>query len=350
MAAISNAEIEVSKRKNNANFTTEWTVRYKENDETVDTVYRTFNLDDIIRKHWIKRKLDMYMSLIEALIFTYKGGVFFHRWRVRKPAIFICGCWLMWATLLAMLALTLSVVVCFLLVIAIWMKVLLVILIVGVFLFLGFQLEKKLELDWFFRALIFYAGQKDYNDEEYKDRRVALANQIIQSDQFGEYDEILIVGYSAGSLIVTEGLSRAMQQDSQLGKRKAKVNLLTIGGCIGSVAGNSIDRGYLPHFRHLATRESIDWLAISERYDISSEYYVNPFELLEEYKGMDPESIPSPRMRRARFSNLYSEEKFNRIKRNARIIHNQFISASDMDGEYNYFRLTCGPDFLSDQY
>jgi hypothetical protein len=348
MAAVSGAKIEVSNRRTSGKRITEWTVDYEEGGEQMHTVYRVMNYDDIIRKNWVKSKLKIVFELFKLLLFMWRAKFFRNRWRVKKTCVMVCGFFFLLCFAFLILAFVSGLLVWFLLPYAQWIKILCVGTVEAMVLWWAYRWGEKYDLYWFFRSLIYL--NKQYQDTEFSERRTFFSKKMLEADVEQKFDEILVVGYSSGSVFASECVAHAFELDSEFGGRSAEVSMLTVGGCIAGVTGLGVDAGYLPYLRKLAECQNLEWVDITERHDLISQYVVNPFALLPEYQNLPEQNIPSPRLIRARFFRLFDEIEFDKLKEDTGFLHEQYLKASERDGEYNYFRITCGPKFLRNQF
>lgn len=351
MAQISGARIDVSPRKRLGSRITQWTVEYQEAEgqgDPVKTEFRTLNYDDIVRRFWIKSELSMIKKMVKTYFLLWRNGGFQNRWRVIKPIVYM-GVLFIILLVSSLLLLTATLLpLWFLVSAAVWVKLLLSLLVIVLILVLGRIIDKKINHYWLIRGICFSGSQEQYDDPEYEDRMQFFMKQLLDADQEAEFDEIQIVGHSSGSIWATEVVGRALLEDEKLGKRTAQVNLLTLGSCIGLMAGTKIDKGYHRFLEAVGLSKQIDWLDVSEGIDFAANYMVDPIALLPGIKDKLPEQH-LPRLRRPRFFKLFEEETFKELKKDAYRVHFQFIHSSEKDGEYNYFRFTCGSSFLREQ-
>lgn len=350
MAAVTGVPTSVSKRKREKKHIMAWQVVRGEGDAQCVTDFRTLDYDDIIRRHWVKTEAGVISQMLQAYWLMLRKGMFNKGWNVYKPLILAMVLWftLMVAVLLVASTASYQVWQCLSLA-TVWKSLICGGLFIGIVIS-GSWLDKFFNHHWLLRGIAFSGLQKQYDDPDYDDRMVYFAEQIIAADKSNEYDEVLVVGHSSGAIWAVEALSRALQLDKELGQRQAEVNLLTLGNCFVLMTATTLDKGFHGHIRYLSQNKQIDWLDLSAKIDNAGSFKIDSALLIpwSEAEPMPKEHLP--RMMPARFFKVFSEQQYKKLKQDLLRIHFQYLRASELDGEYDYFRMTGGTDSLREQH
>ena len=217
----------------------------------------------------------------------------------------------------------------------------------------GARLEARLNTGWLARIFRFASLQARDRIEGLEQRLDAAAATIAHSLSQDDIDEVLIVGFSVGSILAASAAARALPLAPQA---QAKLSLLTLGHCIPML-------GLLPQaqrFRHelaiLAEAQNLVWIDFSSTTDWGSFAMVDPLkaclggEFTVQGKPRDPGAQGArTRWRSPRFHTLFDAQGYVQIRRDKRRMHMQYLMAGHKVGEYDYFALTAGPLPLSKQ-
>lgn len=351
MAQCSNAEIEVSNRKNEQKNVIRWDVQYTENDQTTHTEFRTLDYSDIIRNHWSKTEIGVIKGMLQAYLFLWKHKFFTNGIAVSKYVIIVAVSWsifLFIALLAGAAAITISL---FVLTSAYFLNLIIGIVLACIIIFtIGYLFDKKFNHYWLLRGITFSGMQKQYADPDYESRMNYFSEIVKQADQSGEYDEILIVGHSSGAIWASELAARCESEDDAFATRSTSVNVLTLGNCFALMAGSTFKSDYQKYLYKLAQSQKMDWLDFVAKIDLAAAFDTKPAKLLEKYQPEDFNSEPLPRFIPARFFKVFSDTEYKRLKKDRYRTHFQYLMASETDGEYNYFRMTSGSKTLREQF
>lgn len=173
-----------------------------------------------------------------------------------------------------------------------------------------------------------------------------FANHLIEVTKTTDADEIVIVGHSSGSFLGTEVLARALKLDPELGQRKARVILLTLGGNYPIVGFHKVSRQFREHLRQLAIEPSIDWIDCQARKDVMNFYQFDPIEAHGIRLGPErrnPAIVP------IRFRDLVRAEHYKQFRWQFFRMHFQFVMANEQPNAYDFFMIVCGPVPLTDR-
>lgn len=349
MAEVSGAKIEVSKRKREKEHVTLWQVNYTEkgDDVEVETEYRTLDYDDIIRRHWVKSEAAVIKNMISVYWLIWRKDGFKNEWKVLKPIVYAAAFWFILVICLSLVGIGIAIALWMLLDLAsLWKCLCCVAAFMGVWQ-IGKFLDKKFNHYWLIRGISFSGSQAQYDDPHYEARMEYFTDQVVAADQSGKYDEVLVVGHSSGAIWGMETMARATMKDELLGSRSAEVNLVTLGSCISLMSGTSLNKGSHDYILHMAKSKSVDWLDLSAKIDLGASFMVDPAALIE---GGDLPEKHLPRLDRVRYFKMFKKENYSAFKKNGYRVHFQYLMASDLDEDYNYFRLSGGKQSLRQLY
>jgi hypothetical protein len=167
-----------------------------------------------------------------------------------------------------------------------------------------------------------------------------FAQHLVDTVRTSDAQEIVIVGHSSGSFLGVEILARALDIDPDLGRRKPRVVLLTIGGNLPVVGFHAASRLFREHLRRLAIEPSIDWIDCQSRKDVMNFY---PFDPITGH-GIDAgPARRNPTIVPIRFREIVRSDYYNRFRWQFFRVHFQFVMANERPHAYDFFMIVCGP-------
>jgi hypothetical protein len=153
-------------------------------------------------------------------------------------------------------------------------------------------------------------------------------------------EEIVLVGHSSGSFLVTEILARALKLDPALGRHGPRVVLLTLGGNYPIVGYHAAARDFRDHLRELAVEPSIDWIDCQARKDVMNFFQFDPIAA----HGIDVgDARRNPTIVPVRFREIIAPEHYNLFRWQFFRVHFQFVMANERPHPYDFFMIVCGP-------
>ncbi len=204
-------------------------------------------------------------------------------------------------------------------------------------------IEKRVSLDWLTRTGRFFTYHKYSNLPEIK---ATFRRQLLALDQSDEYEEIILVGHSMGTVLAAQVMDEALQADVDFANRNAEVNLLTLGSVIGMIAGVNSNKALIESLRRLKDETRIDWIEFSAKADGANVYMKHPLCL----QGAGQEKPRLPRFQPARFFKSNSPEVYKALLDDRLRLHFQYVLAQELAGEYDYFNMITGAHFLRDLF
>ncbi|MGY6536429.1 MAG: hypothetical protein ACXIVG_13890 [Pararhodobacter sp.] len=155
-----------------------------------------------------------------------------------------------------------------------------------------------------------------------------------------DWDEILVVAHSTGCSLAVSAVARALR--GGLPADAPPLSLMTLGHLIPL-------HGFMPRadaFRRdlhdLAADPRLFWLDVTARGDGACFWLVDPAAVC----GAAPAHRHNPLVVSAAFSRALKPKTWRRMRRRFYQLHFQYLSAFDNPQDYDYFRITAGPQTL----
>ena len=188
---------------------------------------------------------------------------------------------------------------------------------------------------WLLRTYRFVAGLESGLPEAMQARIDAFATHILAESTTHQVDEVILVGHSVGSILAIEVLA-AMQRQSPASPLPIK--LLTLGQCMPLL-------GFLPQahtFRHALQQVAVPWVDYTA---VADPLAYSNFGAA----GLLPQAVVAqgyPVQRYMRPFRMFSASAYRKLRRNKLRLHFQYLMASELETDYDYFHLTAGPQLL----
>jgi pimeloyl-ACP methyl ester carboxylesterase len=168
----------------------------------------------------------------------------------------------------------------------------------------------------------------------------ASARHLIAVAQANEADELALVGHSAGGVIASAVMARALELDVDLGRRGPRLVLLTLGSVMPAVALHPAARRMRDIVGRLAIEPTLAWIDCQSRKDYMS------FPDFDPVKGVGVDvgaQRCNPLIWLVRFKDMIWPERYRRFTWNLFRVHYQYIMAGDRPAPYDYILLVGGP-------
>ena len=205
----------------------------------------------------------------------------------------------------------------------------------------------------------FTARRGGANPPELEARMAEFATRI-EHAMTEDWDEVLVVGHSSGAHLAVSILADLIREDrlppSLLGKYPGgelaagqggaappSLSFLSLGQVVPMVS-------YLPRatrlradLAYLATRPELFWLDVTAPGDGCAFALCDPVAV----SGVAPAGQIHPLVISAAFTQTLSPERWRALRWRFFRLHFQYLCAFDRPGDYDYFRLTAGPQTLA---
>lgn len=173
------------------------------------------------------------------------------------------------------------------------------------------------------------------------DRRIdRFAHYLTEVVRNSEADEIVIVGHSSGSFLAAEILARALKLDPALGRGKAKLMLLTLGGNFPIVGFHKAAADFRAHLAELAVTPQVDWIDCQARKDVMNFFLFDPIAAHGIKLGAEQRN---PTIVSVRFREIIKPDHYKLFRWQFFRVHFQFVMANERPHAYDFFMIVCGP-------
>ncbi|MGI9276586.1 MAG: hypothetical protein ACR2PT_17300 [Endozoicomonas sp.] len=335
-STLTGKTLEVSRRRNHGEFRCEWQV--KNQDDGVDCDYSYLIWDDIIRRHWKKNPL----GLIGSAVLTYLGLIRHINWsfaRTLSSGPIKALLYPLFSFLLTVLATVLVAGIASLILPIFLSGVALDLVFYGVLLIsvaaLGYWLFIKVQSLWLLQLFIYHYQLFSGKPGAIGQRLDVFADIIVDilQKEADEYDEILLVGHSHGTVMAPILASRVAERLG--GYLPEKFRLLTLGNLMPFLTGLNKESTFRNDIVRLS-RSSFTWLDVSSPADGVCFALTDPFFPLCEENQADLHLL-SPR-----FHKFYQKERYARLKKDRLTLHFQYLCCGDKLSPVNYISMTAG--------
>ncbi|MGQ7793784.1 hypothetical protein ACUN0C_15365 [Faunimonas sp. B44] len=351
-SALSGAPIEVGPRRSLGPLVQSWAVTAAIDGHPVETRYDFLRWDDIIRAHWPRRQLAVWVNTLWAFsVFLRTGAlgrIFRATWpvliTVSLPALFVLlqvllalgAGWGAAALVSAFGAPTVAAVLAALLAAA------------GIIL-LGRWLEGRLNVYWLGRIYAFTVRDARGEVAGLDERRDAFARIVVEAAAAGDADEILLVGHSLGTPLAVSVMARALALDPAIARRGQRLAVLTLGPTTPILSLMPEAGWFRDELRTLAAAD-VPWLDFSAPPDGACFALVDPVRIFDPAFPRGEDAPAWPKLLNVRMMDLVDRATYDRARRDWARMHFQYLMAGDRLAEYDYFMITAGAVPLQDRY
>lgn len=167
-----------------------------------------------------------------------------------------------------------------------------------------------------------------------------FARLIVREQQARPCDEILIVGHSVGSIVAVSVAARVAQLSAV--ERRRNMVLVTLGHCIPLLSLMPSATACRKDLQTLTREGGVRWIDLIARADALCFAQSN----LLDVSGIANAVAKTPVIQVVRPFQMFDAKTYARIRRNKFRLHFQYLMASDLPNDYDYFRITAGPHRL----
>ena len=320
---------------------------------TMRTRVHFMRWDDIVRRHWRRAPMTLARDYWNVYAGGLATGVLKRIWR-SAPAAF-------WMAMFPLLVATLSfagglAVIGGLLSVTGWMSAFAS---WGVGLLAGAVfsrvMSRWIDCEWLLRLYAFMRqqalGQVPALDARLDEMAMRLTEAVearMRQPGAAPLREIMVVGYSSGSIMAATVLARAMPRlgdvvDSRRTNKGATLSLVTLGQCIPIAAEWPDARRFRTELEVLAETSTLTWHDYSSATDRAAFWKTPPWPQPASLKGW--QSSPP-------FKAAPGAMQFAAMRRDRREMHLQYLrppgGRDDIDA-YDFFTLVCGPQTLAER-
>jgi hypothetical protein len=173
------------------------------------------------------------------------------------------------------------------------------------------------------------------------DLRVEIfAEKILRQCQSDMPDEVLLLGHSCGTILLTAIVARLLELNSSFASSHSEIAIVCVGNCSPVVACNPQADRFRSSIDKILSTPGLAWIEIQARKDVLGCCEFNPSSFRAD--DSDPESelqIVDIRLRDMLAVDFYAAHRLDYLR-----LHFQYIMANDCIAPYDYFKMICGPD------
>jgi hypothetical protein len=166
------------------------------------------------------------------------------------------------------------------------------------------------------------------------------ARRLVAAAKANDADELVVVGHSAGCVIATAVVARALEFNPELGRRGHRLVLLTLGSVIPAAALHPAAQRMREIIGRLAVEPTLSWIDCQFRRDVMT--FMN-FDTVDGVGVHVGARRRNPLTWRVPFKDMLSSEDYRRIRWKFFRVHFQYLMASDRPCPYDYILLIGGP-------
>lgn len=324
------SEIEVSDRKKDGK-NSKWQVT----EGKTKTNYVFLQWDDIIRKFWVKQPLQFLLSIFKTYFYFIFGGAFTRAAAISYPP-------------------AVSLIYPFLIVLAVlvgsWFGVHMFldpgIISIPIYIGLVYLAHRGLAKSnayWLVRlynfCAIYAAGKAPELDKRVEEFATTLKKEISKKS----VDEVLLIGHSAGSVVLSLTLTRLLKSSPRSKFKKLKI--ITMGQCIPvlSFLKGAKGKDFCDDLEFLSTK-NLYWLDVTAPSDSVCFALNGPF------VGICDNQNPRLKIISARFHKMFDPEKYQKIKKDRLETHFLYLMSADEEVEFDYFEIVAGGKCLEERF
>ncbi|NJS36222.1 MAG: hypothetical protein HC765_06975 [Brachymonas sp.] len=151
------------------------------------------------------------------------------------------------------------------------------------------------------------------------------------------------MGYSTGSILGVDVLNELLRRSSVSPLPLQKLAFLTLGNCIPALAALPQAQAYRAALRCVVSSE-IKWVDYTAPIDWGSFPLTNPIDAshsASELLALNARAA-KPVLKSPKFHTLFHSTHYQRIKADKYRVHQQYLMATELAGEYDYFAMTAG--------
>lgn len=199
----------------------------------------------------------------------------------------------------------------------------------------GIALANRMAVFWLLRTYCFVQTWGVREPADVMERVDALAEWIRIDQQASPSDEVLLVGHSVGSILAVSIAARLTALLSH--EQRSRITLVTLGQCIPLLSLMPSAKPFHRDLGHLADERAMQWLDMNARADSLCFSQANPLDI----SGIRVTGRPTAQV--VRPFKMFDARTYARMKMNRQRMHFQYLMASALPNEYDYFRMTAGP-------
>ena len=321
---------------------------------TMRTRVHFMRWDDVVRRHWRRTSLQLARDYWNVYAGGLASGVLSRVWRMAPSAFWLA----MFPLIVCVLSLAAGVIVIGALVSVTGLLSNFAAMAVGLLLgtLVWRATARWIDCEWMLRLIAFVRQQAigelpalDMRLDEMAARLVEAVEARMRQPGAAALKEIMVMGYSSGSIMAASVLARAMPKladvvDSRRTNRGTTLSLVTLGQCMPIASEWPGARRFRNELDLLAETPMLTWHDYSASSDRAAFWKTTPW--------------PQPALLKGRqasppFKAAAGAVQFAAMRRDRREMHLQYLRPSHGRGDsdsYDFFMLACGPQTLAERH
>ncbi|QBY00689.1 hypothetical protein E2K80_08035 [Rhodophyticola sp. CCM32] len=178
-----------------------------------------------------------------------------------------------------------------------------------------------------------------------QETRMAAFADRIEAALNADPDEVLIVGHSSGAYLAVSILADLIRA-GRVPDGGPKLALLSLGQVIPMVSFLPNAHRLRADLAFLSMRDDITWVDVTAPGDGCAFALCDPVAVT----GVAPEGKRWPLVISAAFTHTLSPARWKALRWRLFELHFQYLNAFDRPGDYEYFRITAGPETLQSRF
>lgn len=348
-AAATGARLQVGPRRKLPGGNACWTVDSGQGNEAVQTHVEFMRWDDVVRNHWKKDTLSLWLQVLSATFFNLRHGSLWAMYKLSwPPAVALAAPFGLLCALLVGVPLLAAGVG--------WWVVGLsgqegwgiaaAAACGGALAWWGRKLEASFSMYWMVRSYHFTSRQATGHtpdlEQRLNEQAARLADRLASADD----DEVLVVGHSSGAIMAAIVVARALALRPGLLRGRRRLSLLTLGQWLPLLGLLPMAKAFRAELAALAAEPGLDWLDFSAPPDGCCFALCDPLQAC----GIPGERRLRLKMLNPRFADMFDADAYAALRRDRFELHFQYLKASPRPVDYSYVDITAGPLRLWDRF
>ena len=323
-----------------------WSVDADWSGQQTHTDYQFMHWDDLVRANWQRNTMQLWMSGLWPYLQLLACGAWLRIWKIAKP-VAISGAFPLVLFVLGIMGASLvSLVVGGVLLWGGWgwlVSTLSGCISASAFLWGGLLLSEKLGGQWLLRTFLFVYEWGRGKHPQLEQRFKSFVQHIIDEQIKNPVDEVLLVGHSIGTMVAVEVASR-LSSEFGSSNQDGAIRLLTLGQCIPVLSFIPQAKDFRQALVSMTKTGAIPWTDVTIPPDPLCFYNLDPIKV----SGVNAPPSYSTKLAIARVFRMFKKETYATMRWNKLRLHFQYLMASELPADYDYFLMTAGPHTLAD--
>ena len=340
------AQIGIGTRSKLNEIVSAWRVDADWSGQQTHTDYQFMHWDDLVRTNWQRNAVRLWMSGLWPYLQLLTCGAWLRIWKIAKP-VAISGAFPMVLFVLSVVAASVAWLMAGAAFFGLGFGWLLSIIVGGisaaVTMWGGLLLSEKLGGQWLLRTFLFVYEWGRGNHPQLEQRFKSFVQHIIDEQTTNPVDEVLLVGHSIGTMVAVEVASR-LSSEFGSNNQDGAIRLLTLGQCIPVLSFIPQAKAFREALASMTKMGAIPWTDVTIPPDPLCFYNLDPVKV----SGVNAPPSYATQLAIARVFRMFKKETYATLRWNKLRLHFQYLMASELPANYDYFLMTAGPHTLAE--